>query len=149
MSPTTSIPVFRISVVIEVTRQFQFWDSCWCHRGGQNSTAVMQITGTKVRDEGSRCAMVCLTPVAQIVVLFAQEILTLFGCQQPTGGASCRLEEALHFRLQIQISSPTGQKCGKMACIGTGCLGVCMSYRNACLIFLLISSTATLAQVSH
>ncbi len=36
-----------------------------------------------------------------------------------------------------------------MACIGTGCLGVCMSYRKACLILLLISSTAALAQVSH
>src|SRR6202035_6052943 len=28
-------------------------------------------------------------------------------------------------------------------------LGVCMSYRKACLILLLISSTAALAQVSH
>jgi tetratricopeptide (TPR) repeat protein len=33
--------------------------------------------------------------------------------------------------------------------IGFGCLGVCMSYGKACLILLLISSTATLAQVSH
>jgi len=47
-----------------------------------------------------------------------------------------------------QISSPTGQNCGRMAC-RTGRLGVCMSYRKACLILLLISSTATLAQVSH
>ena len=30
-----------------------------------------------------------------------------------------------------------------------GRLGVCMSYRKACLILLLISSIATLAQVSH
>ena len=36
-------------------------------------------------------------------------------------------------------------------CVGTGCLGVCMSCRKACLIFLLIliSSAAALAQVSH
>ena len=33
--------------------------------------------------------------------------------------------------------------------IGIGRLGVCMSYRKACLILLLISSTAALAQISH
>ena len=33
--------------------------------------------------------------------------------------------------------------------VGTGGLGVCMSCRKACLIVLLISSTAALAQVSH
>jgi tetratricopeptide (TPR) repeat protein len=34
--------------------------------------------------------------------------------------------------------------------VGTGCLGVCMSCRNACLILVVvISSTAALAQVSH
>ena len=33
--------------------------------------------------------------------------------------------------------------------VSTGRLGVCMSYRKACLVLLLISSTAALAQVSH
>jgi tetratricopeptide (TPR) repeat protein len=33
--------------------------------------------------------------------------------------------------------------------VGTGRLGVCMSCRKACLILLLISSTAALAQISH
>jgi tetratricopeptide (TPR) repeat protein len=33
--------------------------------------------------------------------------------------------------------------------LGTGRLGVCMSCRKACLILLLISSTAALAQISH
>jgi tetratricopeptide (TPR) repeat protein len=33
--------------------------------------------------------------------------------------------------------------------VGSGRLGVCMSYRKACLVVLLISSTAALAQISH
>jgi tetratricopeptide (TPR) repeat protein len=48
-----------------------------------------------------------------------------------------------------QKSSPPGENCGRMAYVGTGCLGVCMSCRKACLILLLISSTAALAQISH
>ena len=33
--------------------------------------------------------------------------------------------------------------------VGTGRLGVCMSYRKACLFLLVVSSTAAIAQVSH
>ncbi len=51
---------------------------------------------------------------------------------------------------QAQISSLTGQNCGRMGSSDLVALGVCMSYRKACLLLLVvISATATLAQVSH
>jgi hypothetical protein len=54
-------------------------------------------------------------------------------------------------RTPSQISSPSAQKCGRMAPLDSVALGVCMSYRKACLILLLvvIPFTVTLAQVSH
>ncbi len=44
---------------------------------------------------------------------------------------------------------PTTLICGRMASFESVRLGVCMSCRKACLILLLICSTAALAQVSH
>jgi len=46
-------------------------------------------------------------------------------------------------------SAPADQSCGKMTPFELVVWGVSMSYRKACLIVLLISSTAALAQVSH
>jgi tetratricopeptide (TPR) repeat protein len=54
------------------------------------------------------------------------------------------------FGNQAQISSPTGRNCGRMGSSELVALGVCMSYRKACLILLVvILSTAALGQVSH
>jgi hypothetical protein len=49
-----------------------------------------------------------------------------------------------------QISSPSGENCGRMGALELVALGVCMSYRKACLILLVvIPFTAAQAQVSH
>jgi tetratricopeptide (TPR) repeat protein len=49
-----------------------------------------------------------------------------------------------------QISSPSGQNCGRMASLDLVVWGVCMSCRKACLIVVaVVFSTAALAQVSH
>jgi hypothetical protein len=49
-----------------------------------------------------------------------------------------------------QISSPPGENCVRIASSELVALGVCMSYRKACLILLVvIPFTAALAQVSH
>jgi len=50
---------------------------------------------------------------------------------------------------KTQISSPSGQNCVRMAPLEPVALGVRMSYRKACLILLVVSSTAALAQVSR
>ncbi len=63
---------------------------------------------------------------------FSKESLALFGLGADT------------------ISSPTGEKYGKMGSLESVALGVCMSYRKACLVLLVvIPFTAALAQVSH
>src|SRR4029077_11824797 len=65
--------------------------------------------------------------------------------------ATLRRASELAFRAvqSNQKSSPPGGNCGRMAYIGSVGWGGVMSFRKACLILLLISSTAVLAQVSH
>lgn len=52
-------------------------------------------------------------------------------------------------RFYFKKSSPPGEKCGRIGSSELVALGVYMSYRKACLILLVVSSTAALAQVSH
>src|SRR5271154_70731 len=70
----------------------------------------------------------------------ATEALFQFEIHRPVG-----------LRAQTQISSPPVENCGRMASLELVALGVCMSYRKACLILLLvvIPFTAAPAQVAH